>query len=331
MPRAPKSVTVAEKNHREKETAHKDSDTKALVTSKEEVFDKKSASVQDPTPVKKSAPGKTRSPARKAAPLSDLQKRPVKNTPAWDSWNRRHTVTLTDAICIVHNIVANQKTLEKLQSNRDPRTKGFNTHLRTLKDWVRNAPDVLPVEEKPEEKVVTGSTRILLAPFIQWVKETSPFPALEIPPEFFDLNPPTPRTYQAKVTFEAQSISKEKSVVAAHAEKFEEPQHEAWAKLLIALAMKHYGLVPKFPAKDLMATSRGKKDDGLYAPLSRYCTEVGIARMTTSDTVRKAFESALTLLGKKFVERIEQQAQRKERTTSLKVTAQTSVTDKSNV
>ena len=260
-------------------------------------------------------------------PSADSQKPAEINIPAWDSWGKRHTITLMDAICTVHNIVANKRVLEKLQKDRDPRTKNFNTHLRTLKDWVRNDAGALPVEERHNGKEVTASTSILLAPFIQWVKETKPFPGLDIPPKFFELTPPVPRRPEKKAAQEASSPGKKQEASSvAH----DEAMHKKWAKLLIALAMKDYGLQPTLPAKELMAHSRGKKDAGLYAPLSEYCKDHGIEQLSHS-VVKEAFEGAVEFLGADFVDRLKKHAEGKERNASLKKVAQTSAQQQTNV
>lgn len=268
-------------------------------------------------------------PAKKGAPTQSAtsQDSVAKNIPVWDSWGKRHTITLVDAICTVHNIVGNQRVLEKLKKGRDPRTKGFNTHLKTLKDWVRNEPDVLPLEDRHSGGKVTNSTSILLAPFIQWVKVEKPFPGLDIPHEFFELTPPVPRRAEAKTAQKAPSpVKKEESSSGEH----DEVMHKKWAKLLIALAMKDYGLQPKLPAKELMAHSRGKKDAGLYAPLSEFCKDHGIDQLSQS-VVKEAFEGALEFLGADFVDRLKKHAEGKERNASLKKVVQTPAQQQTNV
>ena len=276
-----------------------------------------------PTQKAKAASAKRSGPAtneRSSTQSADSQNPAEKKIPAWDSWSKRHTTTLIDAICTVHNIVANKRVLEKLQKGRDPRTKGFNTHLKTLKDWVRNEPDVLPVEDRHSGEKVTNSTSILLAPFIQWVKETKPFPGLDIPQKFFELTPPVPRRAEVVTTQRGPSpVKKEESSGGEH----DETLHKKWAKLLIALAMKDYGLQPKLPAKELMAHSRGKKDAGLYAPLSEFCKDHGIDQLSQS-VVKEAFEGALEFLGADFVDRLKRHAEGKERNASLKKVVQTS-------
>ncbi|WP_304350207.1 hypothetical protein [Comamonas testosteroni] len=286
---------------------------------------KSTAKVKKSTPPQKASDvpaKKTGSTANKGSQTlsSESQESVAKNIPVWDSWNKRHTITLVDAICTVHNIVGNKRVLEKLQKGRDPRTKGFNTHLKTLKDWVRNEPDVLPVEDRHSGVKVTNGTSILLVPFIQWVEETKPFPGLDIPQEFFELTPPVPRSAEVKTTYKAPAkVKKEESSSGEH----DEVLHKKWAKLLIALAMKDYGLQPKLPAKELMAHSRGKKDAGLYAPLSEFCKDHGIDQLSQS-VVKEAFEGALEFLGEDFVDRLKRHAEGKERNASLKKVVQTS-------
>lgn len=293
---------------------------------------KSAAKVKKTTPPQKASPvpaKKTGSTANKRAPTQSAtpQESVAKSIPVWDSWEKRHTITLVDAICTVHNIVGNKRVLEKLQKGRDPRTKGFNTHLKTLKDWVRNEPDVLPVEARHGGGKVTNSTSILLAPFIQWVKETKPFPGLDIPQKFFELTPPVPRRAEVVTTQRGPSpVKKEESSGGEH----DETLHKKWAKLLIALAMKDYGLQPKLPAKELMAHSRGKKDAGLYAPLSEFCKDHGIDQLSQS-VVKEAFEGALEFLGADFVDRLKKHAEGKERIASLKKVVQTPAQQQTNV
>lgn len=231
----------------------------------------------------------------------------IKNTPAWESWSKRYTVTLQHAVYTVHNIVANEKTFNKLKEKGDKRTKKYGNHLRTLKDWVRNAPDALPKEDRDKDDAVTEKTRILLGPFVKWVRDEKPFPGLKVPKEFFKLKPPSLHRSQLETAVSPETGATAKN--PSESKELENSPKEAWAKLLVALAIYDYGLRPKWPVEKLMVESTGKRNQGLYATMSKFCKEIGMPGLGSTTSVRNAVQSAVESLEKDEVERLQRRLQ----------------------
>lgn len=392
MPRAPKPSAAADNTEKKDKASRK---TPA----------KKTTPVKKAESTKSAARNRERVAAAKAAQSMSYGGRSKTSTPDWASWNKRHTVTLRDAVYTVHNILANKTVFDELKENEDPRTDKYSNHLRTLKDWVRNAPDALPVEDRHKGKAVTEKTSIVLASFVAWVKETDPFPGLKIPPKFFELTPPTPKkslvedrenealppkedarassvnadadqatqpqsetaaaSSNTKSDAEAppphgatvatsssrepdeslqklniqsgredQSVESTKpqahsalsatspasSSSASTAEEPELPFKKAWPRLLLAIAFEHYGLRPKWPVEKLMEESTGKKEEGLYGPLSKYCKGIGMPGLGSVSSVRNAIQSAMALLSREEIERLQKGIQRVEEERARKAT-----------
>ena len=224
----------------------------------------------------------------------------LKNTPAWADWSKRHTVSLFSAICLAHNIMPNSKTLEKLRSKRDTRTSRFSNHLNTLKDNVCHVPALIVKASKSKTKP-TDDTKIFLKPFIDWVKNTDPFPGLSIPTEFFAITPlipvavSPPNIHQALAGKAVESVIKKASAEAA-TENIK--LNKRWAQIMIAMAVENYDFVPIWPTSELL---KPKKVNGLYGPVSELCKQYKLSGSTDRTTVRNAFIAALDTLGEKAV------------------------------
>jgi hypothetical protein len=230
-------------------------------------------------------------------------KAPLKNIPVWADWNKRHTVSLFKAICLAHNITPNRKTLEKLREKTDARTLNFQNHLNTLKDNVRHDPALIGEASKSKVKP-TDDTRIILKPFIDWVKNSDPFPGLSIPPDFFAITPlipvavPSPNINQALTEKAAESVIKKTSTVAS-TENIK--LNKRWAQIMIAMAVDKYKLVPIWPTSELR---KFKRVHGLYGPVSELCQKYKLRGSTDRTTVRDAFLDALDLLGEAAVTKL---------------------------
>ena len=61
---------------------------------------------------------------------------PLKSRPAWSDWNERHTISLFNEVCLLHNIRPSKSVLAKLREQKDPRSLKFQNHLNTLLDRV---------------------------------------------------------------------------------------------------------------------------------------------------------------------------------------------------
>lgn len=224
----------------------------------------------------------------------------LKNTPAWADWSKRHTVSLFSAICLAHNIAPNRKTLEKLRSKRDTRTSRFPNHLNTLKDNVCHVPELI-VEASKSKTKPTNDTKILLKPFIDWVKNTDPFPGLSIPTEFFAITPLIPVVVTLpNIHHVLTGKAAEPVVIKASTEAPTESVklNKRWAQIMIAIAIKKYDFVPQWPTSELL---KPKQVNGLYGPVSDLCKQYKLKGSTDRTTVRDAFIAALDTLGEDAV------------------------------
>ncbi len=271
---------------------------------------KKIAPAKNGASTRKASLARERVAAEKAIQDPDAAEVTEKNTPDWASWSKRYTVTLQNAIYTVHNIVANEKIFMKLKEKGDPRTKKYANHLKTLKDWVRNAPHMLPKENPDKEKAVTEKTRILLGHFVEWVREESPFPDLEIPPQFFALSPPTPKTLRVEDSLpEIRSINAQ-ATPQKYSDSERERLNKTWARLVVLMAVEHYGFMPDWPPNKL---KKPKSVQGVYGPLARLSEEVGVDLLKDRSTVSSAFIAAVETMGKDAVGKIRQTALEREK------------------
>lgn len=258
--------------------------------------------MQDTAEVSTSAPNGA-NPASEAV-LQDEATMPdevrLKNAPAWTDWSKRHTVSLFSAICLAHNIAPNRKTLEKLRSKRDTRTSRFPNHLNTLKDNVCHVPELI-VEASKSKTKPTNDTKIFLKPFIDWVKNTDPFPGLLIPPEFFAITPLIPVVVTSpNIHHVFPGKAAEPVIIKAATEAPTEnvKLNKRWAQIMIAMAVKKYDFVPQWPTSELL---KPKQVIGLYGPVSDLCKQYKLQGSTDRTTVRDAFIAALDTLGEDAV------------------------------
>ena len=59
---------------------------------------------------------------------------PLKLTPAWSDGNERHTISLFNAVCLLHNIRPSKTVLAKLREQKGPRALKFQNHLSRRTD-----------------------------------------------------------------------------------------------------------------------------------------------------------------------------------------------------
>lgn len=220
--------------------------------------------------------------------------------PNWADWNKRHSVSLFNATCLVHNITPNRHTYASLCEEGDDRTSRFQSHLNTLKDNVLHDPAL--IVETPELKAKpTNNTKIFLKSFIDWVKKTDPFPGLLIPAEFFAINPLIPIAISSPKTMQALTDRADVPVIKKfpmEASNDSSKPNKRWAQIMIAMAVKHHRFVPIWPTSELL---KPKKVNGLYGPVSDLCKQYKLSGSTDRTTVRNAFIAALDALGEKAV------------------------------
>lgn len=273
---------------------------------------KNTSSTQKGTNLQPKSAAAKKSPAKVNEPITEVATQdraahpivvPLKSTPDWSDWSRRHTISLFKAICLAHNITPNRKTFESLRMKKDARTIKFQAHLNTLRDNVRHDPAL--IVEVPESKTkLTEGTKITIQSFIDWVKKADPFPDLSMPSEFLEI---TPLISAAIASPNVKTMVSEGAVVIKNTDAMtgdvhgSEKPNKAWARVMVALAVKHYNFVPVWPTSEL---SKSKKVTGLYMPVARLCKEYGLDGATTRDTVRAAFISALDKLGEKAVKEL---------------------------
>ena len=217
----------------------------------------------------------------------------IKSTPVWSDWNVRPTISLFNAICLVHNIHTHKPTVETLKKKKDPRTRHFRNHLNTLK---LNQPfqDLLKSAISDQPKLVNDETKIFLKDFITWVKNGDWFGDFKPPEEFFRLEPP----YHV----EAQAIAVKPIVPipmsdaepsSSDTKKLSPKQAGTMARILLALAIKHYDYRP-FSSEDVNDAEKPKS--GTYGPIYKLCEDMGFSRPSEWETVKSVLVKAGTLV-----------------------------------
>ena len=261
-----------------------------------------SCPVQNTAEVRTSAPN-ANNPASEPV-LKDQATMPgealLENIPNWADWNKRHSVSLFKAICLVHNITPNRDTYVSLRERDDGRTSRFQSHLNTLKDNVLHNPALI-VESSELKTKPTNNTKIILKPFIDWVQKNDPFPGLLIPIEFFAINPLIPIVISSPTTRQALTESADVPAIkkaSAEASTVNIKLNKRWAQIMIAMAVKNYDFLPIWPTSELLKSKRVR---GLYGPVSELCEQYGLWGSTDRTTVRDAFLAALNTLGEKAV------------------------------
>jgi hypothetical protein len=264
-------------------------------TAPKKATDKRTAAkkeVAKNTPQRKEGAKKSPENCTKQQSTTEMEKLPsLKSVPNWEDWSRRHTISIFDAICLVHNLLPNAKQVQLLKEKKDVRLKKFETHLKTLKDNVRHNPK-LALEISDKKSKPYNATRIFLKTYIDWVKANKPFPILEIPREFFEITPLTAQDGTVD-----KNAGSNQSVAVKNSTKSER-LNKTWARIMVALAVKHHGFKPMWPTSEL---KKSKKVSGLYGPIAKHCDQLGLTGSTHRTTVRDAFIDALETIGESSV------------------------------
>ena len=226
---------------------------------------------------------------------------PLKSTPIWADWRVRPTISLHHAICLIHNIHTRKQTVTALKKKKDPRTKWFRNHLNTLKSAQPFEP-LLQAAIPGNSTVPNDDTEIFLKNFILWMKSGERFGNIDPPVEFLELDPLYPGLAQP----EAKAVTRDTGGVNIVALKNDEPPDSVsgknmhpkrigtMARLLLALAIKHYGYRP-FSAEAVNDVERPTK--GVYAPIYQLCEAMGFARPNEWETVKEVLIAAATNVG----------------------------------
>lgn len=220
--------------------------------------------------------------------------KPIKSTPVWSDWNVRPTISLFNAICLVHNIHTHKPTVEALKKKKDPRTRHFRNHLNTLK---HNQPfqELLKSANPDQPKVVSDDTKIFLKDFITWVRSGDWFGDRVPPEDFFRLEPPYPVESQAVEGNSNVPISRSDAEPSSSGtKKLNTTQAGTMARILLALAIKHYDYRP-FSSESVNDAEKPKS--GTYGPIYKLCEDMGFNRPSEWETVKNALIKAGTLVG----------------------------------
>ena len=219
----------------------------------------------------------------------------LKNTPDWKVWGKRPVISLRHAISLVHNIHTNGVTLERLKAKKDERTKKFNVDLNTLRlrqPFEASLPAVKPVSGK-----VTNDTEIFLADFVEWIRTENPFDDLTIPSEFFQLKPARPGEKSlaaSKTCSNANPVPTVKNRISANnAPEFVGKEKKTVARILLALAVKHYGYRP-----------RAATQEAVFAPIAALCQNLSLNGLKDWGTVKKVLAHATSALDEGEIDRL---------------------------
>lgn len=220
--------------------------------------------------------------------------KPLKSTPVWSDWNVRPTISLFNAICLVHNIHTHKSTVEALKKKNDPRTRHFRNHLNTLK---LNQPfqELLKSAISDQPKLVNDETKIFLKDFITWVKNGVWFGDFKPPEEFFKLEPPYPVEAQVIEVKPIVPIPKgDAEPSSSDTKTLGTKQAGTMARILLALAIKHYDYRP-FSSEAVKDAEKSKS--GTYAPIYKLCEDMGFSRPSEWETVKSVLIKAGALVG----------------------------------
>ena len=219
-------------------------------------------------------------------PLVNTIPSTLKYTPDWKVWGNRPVITLSHAISLVHNIHTNSATLDRLKTKKDERTKKFNVDLNTLKSGLQfeaSLPVVKPVIGK-----ITNDTEIFLADFVEWIRTKNPFDHLSIPAAFFDLRPPRPGKnllVDSTTNSNATPTVAVKTRVASNESEFVGKEKKTVARILLALAVKHYGYRP-----------RAATQEAVFAPIATLCQNLSLNGLKDWETVKRVLAHATSAL-----------------------------------
>jgi hypothetical protein len=220
------------------------------------------------------------------APNNDFVPK-LTNTPDWNVWGKRPVITLRHAISLVHNIHTNSATLLRLKAKKDERTKKFNVDLNTLRlglPFEASLQTVTPVIDK-----ATNDTEIFLADFVEWIRTKNPFDHLTIPPAFYDLKPPRPgKSLPVNPTTSSNTATVpavKTRISESNASEFVGKEKKTVARILLALAVKHYGYRP-----------RAATQDGVFAPIAMLCQNFKLSGPENWGTVKSVLAHATSTL-----------------------------------
>jgi hypothetical protein len=228
---------------------------------------------------------------------------PLKSTPAWSDWNERHTISLFNAVCLLHNIRPSRSVLAKLREQKDPRALKFQNHLNTLLDRVPIEPLLKRTDSDKSERP-TEKTKVVLKDFIVWVKSKQPFTGLIPPPAFFEIQPYESfhsSAEQVSVADTRESTGKsvpELSVGEVSSDgdgkDLDSRQVGTLSRILLAVVIKHYGFRP-FDAA--LTKNQEKAKDAVYEPIYLLCKSLGFLRPKGAETVSDVLRAAAAKIG----------------------------------
>ena len=220
----------------------------------------------------------------------------AKYKPHWASWNERPVATVREAVCLVHGV--NPPAYSRLD-DEDSRRIHFGPHLKTLKQMITYVGGVRIAPGEDYECEPGDGTRIVLRDFVDQVRAGRLFKGFVFPEEFVGLNPPLPFEFEERAS--ASSLSSEAALTPQQEEGTNERPSKSWARLLVLMAIEHYGFIPEWPPEKL---SEPMKVSGLYQPLATLSEKHGVPYLRDRGTVRDAFLAAVQRLGEEEVKKI---------------------------
>lgn len=219
-----------------------------------------------------------------------------KYKPDWSIWQDRPVATVQEAICLLHGI--HPPAYSKLDVN-DARNKYFRPHLKTLKQRITYVQGIRIAPGEDYECKPGDGTYIVLSDFVEQVRTGALFKGFNFSKEFSELNPPLPCEFEEDTY--VSSFSGESAQVPKPAENSNERLNKAWARLLVLMAIEHYGFIPEWPPEKL---SEPMKVSGLYQPLATLSEKHGVPYLRDRGTVRDAFLAVVQRLGEEEVKKI---------------------------
>ena len=217
------------------------------------------------------------------------QKSEAKYKPDWLIWQDRPVASVQEAICLLHDI--HPPAYSKLDAD-DARNKYFRPHLKTLKQRITYVQGIRIAPGEDYECKPGDGTFIVLRDFVEQVRTGALFKGFDFPEEFNELNSPLPCEFEED-TF-ASSFSSESDQVPKPDQSSSEKLNKSWARLLVLMAIEHYGFIPEWPPEKL---SEPMKVNGLYQPLATLSEKHGVPYLRDRGTVREAFMAAVLRLG----------------------------------
>ena len=217
------------------------------------------------------------------------QKSKSKYKPDWLIWQDRPVASVQEAICLLHDI--HPPAYSKLDAD-DARNKYFRPHLKTLKQRITYVQGIRIAPGEDYECKPGDGTFIVLRDFVEQVRTGALFKGFDFPEEFNELNSPLPCEFEEDAF--ASSFSSESAQVPKPDQSSSEKLNKSWARLLVLMAIEHYGFIPEWPPEKL---SEPMKVNGLYQPLATLSGKHGVPYLKDRGTVRDAFMAAVQRLG----------------------------------